>query len=224
MIALAVVAVALLAGYWFWLRDSSLVRVDEVQVKGATANQEQIAAALEEPARQMTTLHVDEAKLVRAAQAFPTVASIAVDASLPDKLTITVTERLPVAVVKVDGEPTGVAGDGQLLTGLDVRGQGLVGIEGAEEERGRLDYEGSAQAAILAGAPEDLRKRIESITWSEDSDGVVVQLENGPEARFGDGSEAEIKWEALAAVLLRPESAGASYADVSVPERAVTGG
>jgi cell division protein FtsQ len=222
--ALGAVAAILLAGYWFWLRDSSLVAVDEVEVNGATANQEQIASALEQRAREMTTLHVDDEKLVEVAQAFPTVASIAIDASLPDKLTITVTERLPVAVVKVDGETTGVAADGQLLTGLDVSGEGLVGIEGSEASNGRLDEQGAAQAAILAGAPEELRERVESISFSEESDGVVIQLENGPEARFGDGSLAEDKWRALAAVLLRPESSGAAYADVSVPERAVTGG
>ena len=224
LIALGLLAALLLAGYWFWLRDSSLVAVDEVEVRGATANEKQITAALTEQASQMTTLNVDDGKLVEAAQAFPTVASIAVDASLPDKLTITVTERLPVAVVKVDGETTGVAADGQLLTGLDVGGQGLVGFEGSEAQGGRLDEQGTAQAAILAGAPEDLRKRVESVAWSDDSDGVVIQLSDGPEARFGDGSEAEAKWRALAAVLLRPESAGAAYADVSVPERAVTGG
>ena len=224
LIALGALAAVLLAGYWFWLRDSSLVAVDEVEVRGATANEAEIAAALEQRAREMTTLHVEEEKLVEAAQAFPTVASIAIDAGLPDKLTITVTERLPVAVVKVDGETTGVAGDGQLLTGLDVSGQGLPGLEGSEVSGGRLDEQGGAQAAILAGAPEALRKRVESITFSEDSDGVVIVLENGPEARFGDGSRAEDKWKALAAVLLRPESSGAAYADVSVPERAVTGG
>lgn len=222
-IALGVVAVLLLALYWFWLRDSSLVAVDEVEVRGATANEKQITEALTARAREMTTLHVQDDKLVETAQAFPTVASIAVDASLPDKLTITVTERLPVAVVKVDGEATGVAADGQLLTGLDVQGQGLVGID-ADTSNGRLDDPGTAQAAILAGAPEDLRKRVESIAWSEENEGVVIQLENGPEARFGDGSRAEDKWTALAAVLLQPESGGAAYADVSVPERAVTGG
>jgi cell division protein FtsQ len=224
LIALGAIAAILLAGYWFWLRDSSLVAVDEVEVRGATANEAEIAAALEQRAREMTTLHVEDEKLVQAAQAFPTVASIAIDASLPDKLTITVTERLPVAVVKVDGETTGVAGDGQLLTGLDVGGQGLPGIEGTETSGGRLDQQGAAQAAILAGATEDLRKRVEGISYSEDSGGVVIELENGPEARFGDGSRADDKWRALAAVLLQPESAGAAYADVSVPERAVTGG
>jgi cell division protein FtsQ len=224
LIALAALAAVLLAGYWFWLRDSSLVAVDEVEVRGATANEAEIAAALKQRAREMTTLHVSEEKLVEAAQAFPTVASIAIDARLPDKLTINVTQRVPIAVVKVDGETTGVAGDGQLLTGLEVGGQGLPRIEDSEVSRGRLDEQGSAQAAILDGAPERLRRRVESITFSEDSDGVVIDLENGPEARFGDGSRAEDKWKALAAVLLRPESSGAAYADVSVPERGVTGG
>jgi hypothetical protein len=91
-----------------------------------------------------------------AAPACPPGAPLAPPAGLPDKLTITVTERLPIAVVKVDGETTGVAGDGQLLTGLEVGGQGLPRIEGSEVSGGRLDEQGSAQAAILAGAPERL--------------------------------------------------------------------
>jgi cell division protein FtsQ len=224
LIALAALAAVLLAGYWFWLRDSSLVAVHVVEVWGATANAAEMAAALTLGGGVLTTLNVSVEKVVVAALAFPRVASIAIDAGLPDKLTITVTERLPIAVVKVDGETTGVAGDGQLLTGLEVGGQGLPRIEDSEVSRGRLDEQGSAQAAILAGAPERLRRRVESITFSEDSDGVVIDLENGPEARFGDGSRAEDKWKALAAVLLRPESSGAAYADVSVPERGVTGG
>ena len=40
VLAGVVVAIALVAGYFFWFRDSSLVAVEEVEVKGATTNQD----------------------------------------------------------------------------------------------------------------------------------------------------------------------------------------
>lgn len=224
LVALAVISVLLVCAYWFWLRDSSLVAVDDVEVKGASTDQAEIQAALEPVAQEMTTLNVDDGKLVEAASKFPTVSSIAVDASLPHKLTITVTERLPVAVIKVDGESTGVSDDGYLLPGIEVQGQGLSEIQNAEVERGRVDDAGAAQAAILGGATDDVLKKVSSITWDETRGGVVVEFDNAPEARFGDGSEAEKKWRSLAAVVLQPDAQSAGYVDVSVPERPATGG
>ena len=52
----------------------------------------------------------------------------------------------------------------------------------------------------------------------------MIELAGAPEARFGDGSEAEEKWRALSALLLQPCAGAASYANVEVPERGVLGG
>ncbi|MGZ8666117.1 MAG: cell division protein FtsQ/DivIB [Solirubrobacterales bacterium] len=221
---MAVAVVVLAAGYRFWLRDSSLVAVDQVEVKGVTANQAEVTASLEQAGTQMTTLHIDDEKLRDAVSRFPTVASIRADATLPDKLTVTVTERLPVAVVKVEGEPTAVAADGLLLPGISVRGERLPTIEAAAVSGGQLDEEGAAQAAILGAAPAEVREEIEAIAWDPARGGVVVALDGAPEARFGDGSQAESKWRALAAVLADPDLGASAYVDVSVPGRAVSGG
>ena len=128
LIALGVVAALIVAGYWFWLRDSSLVAVEDVEVEGASTNASVIQAALEPVAREMTTLNIDDQQLVEAVSAFPTVASIAADASIPHKLTITVTERLPIAVVRTGGEALGVSSDGYALPGVPVQGEGLPEI------------------------------------------------------------------------------------------------
>jgi cell division protein FtsQ len=223
LIALGILAALIVAGYWFWLRDSSLVAVEDVEVEGASTNAEEIQATLEPVAEEMTTLNVDEGKLVEAVSAFPTVASIAVDASIPHKLTITVTERLPVAVVRSGGDAVGVSADGYALPGVPVEGEGFPAIE-AEVADGRLDEAGAAQAAILGGAPQELRDKVEDITWDESRGGVVVELVDAPEARFGDGSDAEDKWTALATLLLQPGAGAAGYANVEVPERGVLGG
>ena len=98
-------------------------------MEGASTNAAEIQAALEPVAREMTTLNIDDQKLVEAVSAFPTVASIAADASIPHKLTITVTERLPIAVVRTGGEALGVSSDGYALPGVPVQGEGLPEIE-----------------------------------------------------------------------------------------------
>lgn len=224
LVAIALLLLALTAVYRFWLRDSSLFAVDQVEVKGLTANEDEITASLDSAGRGMTTLHIDDDALRDAVAKFPTVASIKADASLPDKLTVTVTERLPVGVVKVHGEPVAVSDTGLLLPGLSVQGEGLPTLDVGPVKGGQLDAEGTAQALIVGAAPEDLRKRIDGIAWDEAGGGVVVDLESAPEIRFGDGADAENKWQAAATVLLNDDARSAGYVDVSVPERVATGG
>ena len=69
----AVTAVAvLLAGGWLWVRDSSLARVKDVTVTGATTSDAaRIRSALERAARDMTTLHVREQALNDAVAPYP---------------------------------------------------------------------------------------------------------------------------------------------------------
>ncbi len=220
-IALAIVAIALLAGYYLWLRDSSLVAVEEVEVKGATTDQARIAAALEAAAEGMTTLHIDDEKLREAVSQFPTVASVRAESTLLHKLTVTVTERLPVGRLRSDGELVAVSADGYVLPGVEP-GE-LPSIDG-RASGGRLDRDAAAQAAILGATPEQLREMLGSASWEEDGGGVIVDLEGAPELRFGDGTHAEAKWEAVAAVLAGPDLGAPAYLDVSVPERPVTGG
>ena len=218
-LVLAVLVVVLVAGYMLWLRNSSLFAVEQVEVSGVTANREEITAALEQAASEMTTLRVRDDQLREAVQGFPTVASISADSSLFHRLEITVTERPPVAEIAAGGGAQPVSADGYLLTGLESDAE-LPLIEAGSARGGRLDQEAAAQAAILGAAPGDLRDRLRASSWDESRGGVVVDLEGAPELRFGDGERAEEKWRALSA-LLADGAAAAVYIDVSVPERPV---
>lgn len=219
--AAVLVALALVGGYMLWFRDSSLFSVDEVEVKGVTAQEAEIEEALVRAAGEMTTLHVRDDELREAVQGFPTVASIKADASLFHRLEITVSERLPVAEATIRGEDVAVSEDGYILVGLSFEAGELPPIEASSAGKGRLESDGAAQAAIIGAAPRPLRERIEAASWDEEGGGVVVELRGAPELRFGDGGRAEEKWRAAAAVLADPTSAGASYVDVSVPDRTV---
>ncbi len=224
LIALGLLVAALAAGYWFWLRESSLVEVREVEVKGVTVNEVEVATALEAEAVRMTTLDVDEGALASAAGRFPTVSSIRVDSSPLHKLEIEVTERLPAAVAELGGAEVPVSADGYLLRGVEPPAD-LPALELSEPVRdARLGEHDADQAALLGEAPEELRKTIETARFDDAEGGVSVELRNGIELRFGDASEAAAKWAAAAALLASPELGEPAYLDVSVPDRPVTGG
>jgi cell division protein FtsQ len=224
LLAAVVVVVALAAGYLFWLRDSSLVEVNDVEVTGVTANAEQVRSALTAEAETMTTLNVDRDALLGAVERFPTVRGMETDTAFPHGLKIEVSERLPVAVVSSSDEEVPVSSDGYLLEGVEFDAAGLPLLELAEEpEGGRLSGEDAALAAIAGGVHDRLRPQVETIVLDEEAGGVVAVLEGGMDLRFGDSDRAAAKWAAAATVLSDPELGATGYVDVSVPERPVAG-
>lgn len=224
LLALAAVAVVIVAAFLFWLRNSSLFEVTEVEVTGVRTSAAQIRAALEQEARDMTTLHVREQELAQAVSGYPTVASIEVDAQPLHKLVIKVSERVPVASVSDGDEVVPVSGDGYLLRGVQTN-RPLPAIEpSARPGRTRLAEPDLEQARLLAAAPAELVEGIEGSRTDSAAGGVVVDLEDGIELRLGDAEDAERKWAAAAAVLSDPGLGTPAYVDVSVPERPVSGG
>ena len=224
LLAAAVVLLVLYGGYMLWFRNLSLFAINDVTVEGATTKEREIRSAVEQVAGDMTTLHIKDGELQDAVARFPTVASVGASTSFPHGLEVTITERLPVAFIRVGGTETAVSADGYLLTGADFDAKALPRIVGAAAHGVRLDDDAAAQAAILGATPGPLRNHITATTWDDERGGVVVDLKNGPEVRFGDGLRAQDKWKAVVAVLSGDERGSPSYLDVSVPDRPVSGG
>ena len=224
LIAAAVVLVVLYGGYMLWFRNLSWFAIDEVALSGATTNEQQIKLAVEQAARDMTTLHLKDDQLRDAVAQFPTVASVGADTSFPHTLNVTITERLPVAFIKAGPRRTAVSADGYLLPGATFDHKQLPRIDGVTASGARLSGDAAAQAAILGAVPAPLRDRVTASSWDEEHGGVAVSLDGGPDLRFGDGSRAADKWTAAVAVLSSSEHGSPSYLDVSVPERPVSGG
>jgi len=224
VIGSAVAILVLWAGYMLWFRDLSWFAIDEVSVTGTTTNEREIKAAVEEAAQGMTTLHLKDDQLRDAVARFPTVASVGASTSFPHGLEVKITERLPVAFIKVGPRQTAVSADGYLLLGASFDPKPLPRIEDAVPRGARLDGDAAAQAAILGATPAPLRDRAIGSTWDEEQGGVVVSLNGGPDLRFGDGSQARDKWTAAVAVLSSSDHGSPSYLDVSVPDRPVSGG
>jgi cell division protein FtsQ len=225
LVVAVLVALALAGLYHFWMRDSSLVAVNDVQVTGLTTKDgPRIQAMLESIAEDMTTLHVQKDEFEEAVSTFPVVGSLHVEADFPHGLLIEVTERPAAALVEVDGVPTPVAADGTILRGLRVpEGLPQVRMEKPVSENHVTDPT-TLRALLVAGAaPTGFPQRIERV--SEDSEhGIVLALEDGPDLFFGDADLVTEKWTAAVRVMADADAAGASYIDVRLPERPVAGG
>lgn len=223
--ALLVLVTALAAAYTFWLRDSSLVRVEHVTVSGlggadAARVQQELAGA----ARHMTTLDVDEAALRRAVAAEPIVQSMVVETDFPHGLRISIVQNRPVAMLVAGGREVAVAPDGTLLEGAKLSGSlPIVRVAALPGKRHLPDGPTLQRVFVAAAAPSRLLARVESISI-ENGRGVVAQLTHGPAIIFGGPADLGRKWLAAAAVLAQRSSQGATFIDVRMPDRPVAGG
>lgn len=89
-------------------------------------------------------------------------------------------------------------------------------------EGGRLSGPMLEQAVVLGAAPAKLRPYIESSYLGES--GIDVKLRSGIELRFGDASQAALKWKAAAAVLADPTIEALDYVNLHAPRRPAVGG
>ena len=71
------------------------------------------------------------------------------------------------------------------------------------------------QARVLGAAPPALRPYLASSRYGES--GVDVETTSGIELRFGDASQAALKWKAAATVLADPEITALDYVDLHAP-------
>jgi cell division protein FtsQ len=217
--------VALAAGYQFWLRDSSLVAVERVEVTGVTSSDAaRVRAAITSAARDMTTLHVDREALDRAVAGYPVVRKLEVAPDFPHGLTVHVIEYEPAAIAVSDSGDVPVAGDGTILRGVAMKGSlPTVEVDGALGTEFLLDRTARGAAALAGGAPAVLRPRIENVQRRSE-DGYVAELRDGPELIFGAATRLRAKWAAAARVLADLEARGASYVDLRIPSRPAVGG
>lgn len=202
----AVLLVVALAVAWF----TPLLSVRQVEVQGASAvSQEQVLAKLDVP---MGTplLRVDLDGAAARLTTLPRVARATVDRHYPSGLTVTVTERVPVAFVdKADGphllDATGVdfaaaaptPGVPRLLAPNPVAGDPLT----------------TAALQVVAALPPPVRAQVAQVAPESPVD-VRFTLLDGRTVVWGAPADQQRKGAVLAAVLSQP---GKTY-DVSSPD------
>jgi cell division protein FtsQ len=223
LVAMTVVVAVLAGVYVFWLRDSSLVRVERVHVSGASGeNAAAIEHRLTAAARGMTTLDVDVDALRNAVAAYPSVRSVQADASFPHTLNIVVSERVPVGLLTAGRRAVPVAADGTMLPGSRTKALAAVPVP-ALPSGPRLTNPPALRAVrVLAAAPPALRARVDEM--ANGKGGLRATLRGGGTVVFGATNLLTAKWMAAAAVLRDPGARGAKYLDVRIPRRPVAGG
>jgi cell division protein FtsQ len=221
-----VAVLAFAGGGWMWLRDSSLVRVSDVRITGvSTSDGDEVKAALEGAALEMTTLHVRQDVLREVTANHASVDAIRVSTDFPHAMTIHVIERQPVAAV---APGTGerripVTGNGILMRGVTADRDLPSLVVKATAVGPRLTDRRALRALKIAdAAPSELLRRAEQLQVN--ARGVVITLRNGPELVFGSEEDARAKWVGAARVLAESSAAGATYLDLRIPGRVAAGG
>jgi cell division protein FtsQ len=221
--AVAALAVVL-GGGWLWFRDSGLARVTDVRVTGATTNEESaIRAALDNAAREMTTLHVRRNALDDAVAPYTSVAGLKVSTDFPHEMSIQVLEHRPVAALEIAGRRIPVSGGGLVLRGVQAdRDLPTIRARTTPPDGQVTDARTRAALAVAAAAPHTLLTRSDRVWWGPR--GLTVDLRDGPPLYFGTGDDPTPKWAGAARVLSEPSAAGATYLDLRVPGRVAAGG
>lgn len=89
----------------------------------------------------------------------------------------------------------------------------------APPQGGRVRGPALEQVRVLAAVPDALRPFVAGSFFG--TDGVGVELTTGIELVFGDATQAQRKWRAVAAVLANPEITTLDYVNVTAPNRPV---
>jgi len=135
-----------------------------------------------------------------------------------------VTVPAPVAAIGVGSSALGVDSTGRVLVTMPAPEEGSLPLLPAAEppKGGRVRGSLLEQVRVLAAAPAALRPYLASTSYVED--GVSIALSSGIEIRFGDASQAALKWRSVAAVLADPTTETLDYVDVQAPRRPAVGG
>ena len=222
LLALAIVLIGWLG--WTWYQGSSFVKVQRVTVTGLSGPDiGQIRENLTSAALTMTTLDVDISKLEASVSQYPYVQRLTVSSVGSHGLLIHVDERVPVALVQMGGQTAVVGADAQLLPAGTSHGALPTVPLSSTDGSGAITSPGARAAiATLAAAPYALLAHVAGAT-SSSAHGVIVQLRNGPQLYFGATAQLTQKWSAVVAVLQNQGSVGASYIDVTDPQRPAAG-
>lgn len=128
------------------------------------------------------------------------------------------------ATIGTGSDAVAVGPDGQVLAWIPLSEDALLPYLplSSVPKGGRLAGPVLEQAQVLGAAPAALRPYIESSYYGES--GVDVKLRSGIELLFGDASQAEAKWKAVAAILADPSITALDYVNVLAPRRPSVGG
>ena len=210
------VIVAVLAGFATWLVGfSSVFGVHTVVVTGERRLTEQQVLAAAKVGSGTPLLQLDTAAIRSRVEALPDIASATVTTSFPSTVRISVTERVPVGVVKRGGQYALVDRTGDQFRTTKARPEHLPLLVVPQGTDARTT--GGAVATVAAALPTRLLARIESVQ-ALDPRAITLVLHDGRVVQWGDADRSGLKAKVLLALVSRPST----QIDVSDPEQPVT--
>jgi cell division protein FtsQ len=196
---------------------SAVLGVHRIEVEGnALLSSEQVEqAAGVELGSALAGLDVDE--VAGRVAALAAVASVEVERKWPRGLTIVVTERRAVAVVREGGTLSGMDADGVLFRSFDEVVERLPLVDAEQlAPAGRDDALAEVATAVAALEPV-VARRVDHVEVAS-RDSIVLVLNGGDRVMWGSAEQSLLKGRVLT-VLLDEEATG--Y-DVSVPAQPTT--
>jgi len=222
-----VLALALLAGGYFWLSQSTLLAVEEIVISGNHILSEEELLAVMGPrlkGHSLLKYSYDDAR--DALRELPVVRDVEIRRDFPHTLHVEVFEYRPVASYAGDGGSYFLSDDARVLS---IAGQPDTALPVlGTAERCEADVGGHMECAdVLTGiefiisAPVNLHQEFTRVTVV---DGIIdAATLSGIEVHFGTIEDHAYKFEVLRQLIARTTAAGEQVIiDVSVPDRPVT--
>jgi cell division protein FtsQ len=224
------VGLALLAlgvGAYVAARQTSTFAVAQIEIAGAPQDVRQQVRRELAPLVGTSLLALDGSSLERRIESLPSVVSVAYDRAFPHTLRLVVVPEKPVAVLHRGGQTWLLSARGRVVESI-VRGTypGLPRIwvpHATPVAAGAFiqpETVGSAARALALALVARFPARISTATMSHRE--LILRLRSGLLLRLGDPTDVRLKL-AVARRALRGLPIGASYLDVSVPDRPVAG-
>lgn len=211
VVAALLVIVLLVGGLWL-VFFSSVLAVQGVDVEGTHGlSDADVQAAAAVPTGDPLA-RVDLAAVRARVEALAMVRSADVTRQWPDRVLITVEERVAVAVVEIGGRIRGMDADGVVFRDYDRAPAGLPHVRTASDTRGDALREA---AQVIGALPDDIAERVDHVSVAT-VDQIELVLRDGRTVVWGSAEDSEQKATVLAELLKLP---GKTY-DVSVPGNA----
>ena len=212
-----------LAGYAF-ARETSLFAVSQIEVRGGSPRLAAEVRAALAPLVGTSLVGLDGAAAMRRVDALPTVVRARYDRAFPHTLRVSVVPERPASVLRRGADSWLVSARGRVIERLPLRADPKlprVWVPGRTPVRagGELGAgAGAAARAVALAGP--FAARVASATYANAL--LVFHLRSGRELLLGDPADVRLKVE-VAARALAALPTGATYLDVSVPGRAISG-
>jgi cell division protein FtsQ len=217
--------IAVAAGAYTVARQTSAFAIGQLEITGVPADVRQQVRRVLAPLMGTNLLALDGAALARRAEALPAVMSIRYDRAFPHTLRISVVPESPVAVLHRGTETWLVSARGRVVK--RIRNGTYPALARAWVPRKAHVAVGAFLAPAAGGTAARalaLAQRFPAhiATASLAGGELVFRLRSGLELRLGAPTDVRLKL-AIARRALAQLLPGATYLDVSVPERPVAG-